>query len=354
MSSLTESFSKAVKPITEGVFAIGIGLFVGALLMLVWGFDPLRAYLELFRGAFFGKFQMATTLSYATPYILTGITFAIGQRAGLFNIGGEGQVYMGAIAAVAAGTYALPTSVHLLVTVIFSMLAGAAWALPPAVLKVTRGVHEVVSTVMLNWTCVFLCRYLAMGPLVDPNSAEKTISVLPSSRFPILLSGSELTAAIFASVVFAVVVYIILWHTAIGYEIRAVGLNPDAARYGGISPLRSTILAFMLGGFAAGLAGASQVIGRPPTWAIYGTLANITNLGFDGIAVALIGRNHPLGAIIAAIFFGGLYTGSRYMQMYARVPVEIVRALHGIIILAVAIPGLLDIIKKWWEKRRGK
>ncbi len=320
--------------------------------MLVSQFDPILAYGSLFRGAFGGVREFADTLALATPLILTGITFLIALRAGLFNIGAEGQLYLGTLGAVSASLFALPTGVHLFVALLFAAAVGAAWSIPVAVLKVTRGVHEVLSTIMLNWIAFWLTLFLIAGPLGDPTRAEKTISVAPTSRFPVLAAGADLTAAIFVSVAFAIFVYFFMWHTRVGYEFRSVGLNPDASRYAGISHLRATMFAFILGGIAAGMGGAFQVTGKPPTWALFGTLSNVLGLGFNGIAVAMIGRSHPIGAIFAAIFFGGLYTGARLMQATAKVPIEMVQAVIGIMIVAVAIPGALDTIRTYVRRRR--
>jgi simple sugar transport system permease protein len=283
--------------------------------------------------------------------MLTGITFAVGAKAGLFNIGAEGQVYIGAIAAIAISQIAMPRSIGFIVTIAFCMLAGALWGFPAALLKATRGVHEVVSTIMLNWIANFLCLYLIAGPLVDLSRPQQTVRIPEPLRFPVIVQGSQLTAAIFVCIAFVFVVYFVLWYLPVGYELRAVGLNPDASRFGGISQSRTIIRSFTLGGFASGLAGGLSMMGMPPTYALHGTLGNVINLGFDGIGVALIGRNHPIGIIFSSIFFAGLYTGARGMQIYAGVPVEIVRGIEGIIIIAAAMPEILTMIsgrvKKW-------
>ncbi|MFQ5793899.1 MAG: ABC transporter permease [Candidatus Bipolaricaulia bacterium] len=329
-----------------------LGLIIGAILMAIWGFNPFEAYLALFQGAFGDRYAITTTLADATPLILTGLTFAIGVRAGLFNIGAQGQMLVGAAAAVSASLFTLPPGIHILVALAFGMIAGAVWSLPASILKITRGVHEVISTIMLNWVAWFFALYAISNLLVDPSRAEKSISIVPSSRFPLLMQGSDLSAAIFASVVFAIIIYFILWHLPRGYEIRGVGLNPDASRYAGVSQWTTTNLAFVLGGFAAGLAGATQVLGRPPTFALFGDLSNLANLGFDGIAVALIGRNHPIGILFSAVFFGALTTGARLMQIQAGVPLEMVRAVQGAIIIAVAIPELLGLFNRLRRRSR--
>jgi len=168
MSSLGERFSELAKPATRSLFAIVIGLVIGALFLVIRGYDPLAGFYHLFKGAFFTEIGLASTLSYATTLLLVGITFGLGMRAGLFNIGAEGQLMIGALAAVFASTFALPPGLNLLVGIIFSMLAGALWVLPVAILKVKKGVHEVVSTIMLNWIAFYLCLYLVLGPLLSP------------------------------------------------------------------------------------------------------------------------------------------------------------------------------------------
>jgi simple sugar transport system permease protein len=334
---------RLLKPFIEGTTAATLGLVLGVVLLVSSGFDPLAAYVALLQGAFGDHYALTSTLAEATPLILTGLTFAIGMRGGLFNIGAQGQVLCGAIAAVAASLLPLPPTLHLLATLVFGMLAGALWSLPAALLKATRGVHEVISTIMLNWIAWYLCLYLAATALVDPTRAEKTIAVASGARLAPFLTGTDLTPTLLLSVACAVLVYWLLWYTVLGYEIRASGHNPDAARYGGMRPRRTLFGVFGLGGLAAGLAGATQVIGRPPTYALYGDLSNVANLGFDGIAVALVGYNHPLGVIVAAVLMGALAAGARTMQIYAGVPLEMVRLVQGVIILTLAIPELLRL-----------
>jgi simple sugar transport system permease protein len=334
---------RLLKPLLEGTTAAGLGLVLGVVLLEVTGFDALAAYLALYQGAFGGHYALTSTLAEAAPLMLTGLTFAIGMRSGLFNIGAQGQVFLGAIAAVAASVLPLPSWLHLPAALLCGMLAGALWSLPAALLKATRGVHEVISTIMLNWIAWYFSLYLAATALVDPKRAEKTLVVASGARLLPVFPGTDLTPALVVSVACAVLIYWVLWYTPLGYEIRAIGHNPEAARYGGIQPTRTLFLSFGLGGLAAGLAGATQVIGRPPTYALYGDLSNVANLGFDGIAVALVGYNHPLGVVIAAILMGALAAGARTMQIYAGVPLEMVRLVQGIIILTLAVPELLRL-----------
>jgi ABC-type uncharacterized transport system permease subunit len=353
-------------PALESLVAAIVGLLIGALLMYIWGFDPWKAYWALLRGAYGGSYEWASSLARATPLILTALTFSVCVRAGMFNIGAEGQMMMGAMAAVCVALFAAPSGLHLVIGLVFAAVAGALWSVVPAILKVTRGVSEVISTIMFNWIGRWLALYLAIYVIVDPMRAEKTLTVPVTARFPIVVRGTDLSYGIFLAVGVALVVYFLLWHTTLGYEVRAAGLNPTAARYGGIRNKRTMIVGFVLGGITAGLAGATIAMGLPPSYAIFGggAFPELTNLGFDGMAVAMVGRNHPIGILLAAVFFGGLNAGGRVMQFYGSnpVPLEMIRVVMGAIVLAMAIPELIRLfpaIKRQGDKllallRRGR
>jgi len=344
-SPLAASF----RPIVESGVAVSIGIVAGGLLMLAFGYNPIRAYVALFTGAFGSVAGILESLAFATPLMASAVTFAVGVRASLFNIGAEGQAYVGAIGAIiVGGTVLFPPGVHPVAATIFAMCLGAAWALPAAILKVWRGVHEVVSTIMLNWIAFWLATYLIRTYLGEPGRAERAIPALPTARYPVI--GETLTAIIFVTVCFCLLVTILLWRTGIGFELRLVGDNPEAAKYAGASGRRAILVSFLVGGLAAGLAGATQILGRPPSWTLYATLGNVLNLGFDGIAVALIGRNHPIGGIFAAIFYGGLLHGGRFMEFQVGVASELVEAINGIIVIALAIPEIVPILRRMWVR----
>jgi simple sugar transport system permease protein len=344
------------RPLAESLFALFIGLLIGAGLMLAFGHNPIMGYLSMLKGfglfikeGFFDKTELLETLAYSVPLMLTAITFAVGMRAGIFNIGAEGQVYMGAVAAAWIGGHlVLPTGIHVLVATAFAMLVGALWALLPAILKIFAGVHEVISTIMLNWIAFFHVPYLIIHRFAGIY-AERTAAVLPTAQYPIL--GASLTAVIFVALAACVVVYFLLWRTRAGYELRLVGDNPDAARYAGINIRRTILISFIIGGLAAGLAGASQIIGRPLLgWTLPATLGTVFGLGFSGIGVAVVGRNHPIGGIFAALLFAGMLNGAKFMEYDFRIPSELVVAIQGVIILALAVPTLLPMIRKGVKK----
>lgn len=335
------------QPLIESLATVLIGLVAGGLLMLAFGHEPVEAYAALFVGAFGTLEDVLETLAFATPLSLTALTFAVGVRTGLFNIGAEGQMYLGAIGAIfVAGMVPLPPGIHLAAATLAGMLAGGLWAVIPAVLKVARGVHEVISTIMTNWMAFYLSTYLAINFLGEPDRAERTVPALPTARYPVLTENATLTAVFFVAVAFALVVYLYLWGTRAGYELRLAGENPEAARYAGVNSGRVVLLSFVIGGLAAGLAGASQIIGRPPAWSLYATLGNVITLGFDGIGVALVGRNHPIGGVLAALLFGALAHGGRLMEYRAGVPSELVRALNGLIVITLAVPELWALARR--------
>ncbi len=345
----------ALGSVAEIAIALVIGLGVGALVMRASGYNWLLAYRGLVLGAFGDQWAIADTLASATPLILTGLVFGLSARAGYFNIGAQGQMVIGAVVAVAVGAY-FSAPPWLAVTVVFlvSGLAGAVWALPAAFLKATRGVHEVISTIMFNWIAHYTALYLVFNVLNDPRSAERTVRVLPGARLGALVPGADMTSALFVAVAVAIGIYWLLWHSPWGYEMRIAGLNPSALRYAGANPLWSVNLTFILAGVAAGIAGATQVIGRPPTYALYGDLSNLGDLGFDGIAVALIGRNHPLGIIAAAVFIGAMGAGARMMQIMAGVPLDMVRIVHGTVIIALAAPEVWSLLGKFLGRLRAE
>lgn len=356
-------FARLLIPVGYSAFAALVGLVVGVGIMALWGYDPWEAYGALYNGVLGGVFDgrlgnewgLYDTLGSAVPLILTGLTFAIGIRGGVFNIGAEGQVFAGAVAAVAASLslfHVLPPGVHHLVAIAFGMIAGALWSLPVSLLKVTRGVHEVISTIMLNRIALFVGMFFVTEYLGNPQQAQQTISAASSARFPAIMPGTSLTYAAVIPVIVAVLAFFFLWRTTFGYQIRVVGYNPTAARYAGMSETRSINATFWLGGMAAGLAGALMIIGSPPSYALSADMSTVTNLGFDGIGVALIGRNHPIGIVFAALFFAALNVGGLTMQISSSVPQEMVQVIQGVIILVLAAPEILRILRGVLDRRQ--
>jgi len=331
-------------PALESVLAAIIGLFIGALVMWLWGYDPIVAYKAMLLGAFGSEWGLADAGAIAAPLVLTALSFSICLRAGMFNIGAEGQLLMAGLATVCAGFFVLPPILHHAVAILFAMSAGAIWSMGPALLKLTRGVHEVISTIMFNWIANFLSLFLIGAFLINDFSADQTIAIPSSAVFSKIMRGTDLTYAIFVAIAFALIVYFVLWHTAIGYEVRAAGLNPSAARYGGIRNKRTLFLAFVLSGVSAGLAATTILMGSSAIHSMYRAHGQLLHVGFDGMAVAMVGRNHPIGILFSAMFFGGLSAGGRLMQLSPNpVPVQMVRLVMGVIVFTMAIPELVRI-----------
>ena len=343
-ASIPTGTSGLLSSVAESAFAAGVGFLASGVLLAVLGKDPIMAFYYLFEGSFGSANNFTITLAYAAPLILTALTFAVGVRAGLFNIGAEGTLYVGATAAVAASLVHLPFGIGLLFVLIVAGAAGAAWSIPAYMLKSYRGVNEVISTIMMNNIALFAMQFVVLNYLLDPARSDKSSSIPVDARFPTLLPPN-LTFAIFFSILVCFGVYYYLWQTPGGYELRAVGLNQDAARFSGISPRRPMLYAFLLGGITAGLAGAVEVAGTFTPFAIYTGLSNLVNFGFNGIGVALIGRNHPMAIVLAGIFLGALQAGASSVQI-AGISFEIVEVIEGMIVFAIAAPQLYRMFRR--------
>jgi simple sugar transport system permease protein len=284
------------------------------------------------------------SLVVTTPYLFTGVAVAMGFRAGLFNIGAEGQVLVGAIAAGWAGWSftGLSPWIHVPLAMLIGALAGGLWGFVPGFLKVKTGAHEVITTIMMNYVAYYLIYYLIAAPLRDPNEVTpKTPWVLESAHlFRFFPDPIRFHFGFFIALMVAILAWYILFKTTWGYELRTVGLNPNASRYAGMNITVVTIAAMALSGAIAGMAGASEILGV--TWRQSQALA--TGYGFDSIALALLAQNHPLGVILTALLFGFLRSGSRVMQLSAGTPVYIINILQAFIILFIAAPAIIRTI----------
>ena len=321
------------------VIATLIALAFGGVLLLLLGVNPVTAYAAMFKGAFGTVSGLTQTLTKATPLLLVALGICIAFRGGVINIGAEGQIILGAIsaAAVALSFPTLPGIILIPLTLGAGVLGGAAWGGIAGVLKARFGVNEILSTVMLNAIALQLMNYLLRGPMLDPEQIAAGTNIPQSATLPDqvwllrLVPRTQLHAGLILAIVLAVVVYIFLWRTTIGYRIRAVGLNPSAARYAGIPVKSYMALAMILSGAFAGLAGAVEVTGVHHRM-IEGLSGGY---GFTGIVAALFGKLHPLGAIPASIIFGGLLVGADKMQRTVQVPSSLIVVIEGLIVLFV-------------------
>jgi simple sugar transport system permease protein len=295
-------------------------------------------------------YPVTESLVAATPYILAGLAVALGFRCGLFNIGAEGQLLMGALGAAFIG-YSLkgvPAIIHLPLALLGGAAAGAFWGAIPGFLKARFGAHEVVNTIMMNWIAFRLSDWLLFGPMKAASFRPVTPNVETSAELPHFFPDPlRFNWGFVLALAMAALVYWFLFKTAKGFEIRAVGANPDASKYAGISVERNIVLVMALSGALAGLAGTSQVLGVDH-WVGAGFSAGY---GFDSIALALLGKSHPLGVVLASILFGMLRSGATNMQSVSRIPIDIISVIQGMVIIFVAAP---DIIRSIYHIRIGR
>ena len=326
------------------VLAMVIALLVGVLLLLLLGTDPFEAYSALIQGALGNVSGITQTLTKATPLLLVGLGICIAFRGGVINIGGEGQIVVGALAATAFGVGFgnLPALILLPLTLISGATAGLIWGGIPGLLKARLGVNEILTTVMMNQIALRLMNFLLRGPMLDPEHVAAGTSIPQSAALPESIWLTRLvprtlfhSGAILA-VLLALAVYFLLWRTTIGYRIRAVGLNPHASRYAGIPVPKYVTLSLALSGMLCGLAGAVEVLGVH-----HRMLEGLSGgYGFSGIVAALFGKLHPLGAIPASALFGALLVGADKMQRAVQVPSALAIALQGLVVLFVVSSDL--------------
>jgi general nucleoside transport system permease protein len=310
-----------------------LAFLIGGLVVLITGHNPLSAYKAIFEGAGFNYPYLAVTgqdtseaardlqqtLRVATPLMLTALAVAFAFRCGLFNIGGQGQYWIGFIAALYVGTHlqGLNRPSHVAVGLAAGILGGALWGGIAGILRATVGAHEVITTIMLNWIAIFGGQYLFEldGPLQGavPSLPRSEVIEESAKLWPVWGDFQALHAGIFVAIAALLVYYVILNRTTLGYEVRAVGFNPDAAAYGGIPVRRSYFLALAISGAFAGLAGAVDVLGFK--FAVDTSDFGTNQVGFTGIAVALLGRNKAVGIFFASLLFAGLQTGTSTRQL---------------------------------------
>ncbi|WP_273130470.1 ABC transporter permease [Metabacillus sp. HB246100] len=319
------------------IIAVILGLISGAIIMLVSGYDPVAGYSALWYGIFGESYYIGETIRQLTPYILTGLAVAFAFRTGLFNIGVEGQVIVGWLAAVWVGVaFELPAIIHIPLAIIAAGVAGAIWGFVPGLLKARFKVHEVIVTIMMNYIALHVTNALIRTVMTDnADKSEKIFASasLRSETFERLTDYSRMHYGIFIALIAAFIMWFLLEKTTKGFELRAVGFNHDAAHYSGMNVNRNIILSMVISGAFAGVAGAMEGLG---TFEYVSVKGGFTGIGFDGIAVALIGGNAALGIIFSAALFGGLKVGALNMPSEAGVPNELVEIIIALIIFFVA------------------
>jgi general nucleoside transport system permease protein len=347
MSRLRRLWDRARPVVAVPLGAVLLGLGVAGIVALLssfltpQGFDPLlpfKVYAGLFSGAFLGLDHITNTLVNATPLIVAGLAVGFGFKGGLFNIGARGQFLLGAVMAAGIGPMFAesPGIIAIPIALIASALAGAVWGFIPGALKAWTGAHEVVTTIMLNFIAASIVSYLVLNFFQAPGYSFARTGELGNAELPTLgfLSPDldRLNLGILIAVLLVPAMWWLLFRSTLGFEIRTVGTNPDAARYAGMRPAFLTILTMSVSGMLAGLAGGLEILGATH----YIPASYASSVGFDSIAVALLGRSHPVGIFLAALLFGALRAGAGPMQLDAHIPVELVDVIQAVILLFLA------------------
>lgn len=358
------------------VFAVVLAMVAGIIVIMITSpgsfgdrfTEAISAYQALFMGSFGSLQSLSYTLVNVTPLIFAGLSVAIAFRAGLFNIGAEGQLAVGSITACAIGIHATtwPGWVLIPVLIVAGALAGAIWGGIVGILKAWRGAHEVVTTIMLNWIAFFVADYLINGPLLDPALANSTKPLPPQATFPLIsvfynhtlgaflpqIAGPQAYLAdvtFFFALIALVVYWFLISRTTFGYEVRVIGQNPKAARYAGIPTKRNIFLVMAIAGAFAGLGGVFHLMGQFPYY-LTGSTFRIDTVGFDAIGVALLGHTTAIGVFFASLLFGGLRQGAGLMQLNAGVPGDLVYIIQALVLFSIAAE-FLPAIQRALPKR---
>jgi len=332
------------------MLAILTAVVLGGIIIAFVGGNPWMAYIGLLQGAFGSASAWSETFVWATPYIFAGLAVALAFKGGLFNIGAEGQLAFGAVATAWVG-YALPGLLgveipgflHLPLALGAGLLAGFLWAAVPGALRAYAGGSEVINTIMMNYIALNITSFLLNGPMKDKNPLNviaRTPEIAEGARLPVIIDGLRVHWGFPLALLVAFGVWYLLWKTTFGFEIRTVGLNPDAAKYAGMNYKRIIVLTMALSGLLAGMAGAVEVTGLNYRH----ELGFSIGYGFDAIAIALLGKTHPAGVVLAAILFAGMRNGATRMQFLTQIPVDIISVIQALILLFVAADAIIRYI----------
>lgn len=328
----------------SSLFSVLIALLIGALIILAIGENPLEAYLALFKGALGTPQTFANTLSKTIPLAFTGLAVALGQRGGMLNIGAEGQLHAGAMATTlfALAFPSLPRPVMIPMCILAGFLAGMLVGAIPGYFKAKRQTSEVIVAIMLNYLVTLFTSWLVNGPFKAPGSVSQTNPMPASATLTKIWGNSQLTTALFLLILFAAAQYLFLWKSARGFQLRAVGGNRFAAVSAGIPASGLMIMTMMLSGGIAAMAGSTEVMGK------YGCFIEgfSPSFGFTGIAVAILGRSHPVGVLLTAFLFGILDTGALRMGRVTNVSANMIVVVQSLVILLVSAPEILKLLQR--------
>ena len=349
-SSIRTLLRSALDAMLIPFLAILTAIVLGGVIIAVVRGNPFLAYRGLIQGSFGSAKALSETAVWATPYILGGLAVALAFKGGLFNIGAEGQLALGATFSALIGYalpewlgFDLPLIIHLPLTFLIGVASGALWASIVGFLKAYTGGHEVINTIMMNYIALNSISFLLNGPMKDrdPNNViARTPLIADSARIPAIFEGLRIHWGFIIALLVAFLVWWLLNKTTLGFEIRTVGANPDAAKYAGINVKRTIILTMALSGMLAGMAGTVEVTGLNYRH----ELGFSIGYGFDAIAIALLGKSHPLGVVLAAILFAAMRNGATRMQFLTQMPVDLISMLQALILLFVAADAIVRYI----------
>ncbi|MEP0751557.1 ABC transporter permease [Trichocoleus sp. Lan] len=332
----TNRIQPVLLPILSPLVAIASALIVGAILILLAKANPITAYGILFKESLADYYGIGNTIAKTAPLLLASLGVLVPLKAGLFNIGAEGQIYMGGLGSALVGLslQGLPALIHVPLALLGGFLLGGIWGFIPGYLKAVRGVNEVITTLLLNYVALNFVGYLVNNPLKAPGAPSAFSPLIAeSARLPIILPQTQAHAGIFIGLLATGLLWVLLTRSPLGYQIEAVGQNPTAARYAGMSVERTIIAVMAFAGGLAGLAGAGEVMGLK--YRLFDRFS--PGYGFDAIAIALLSRGNLAGIVLTSVFFGILRSGANVMQRSANVPVTVVYAIQGLTVLFIAI-----------------
>lgn len=326
------------------IIALLVAFVIGGIFLALCGYNPFYGYQAMFAGAFGTKNGIFQVLLKTTPLVFCGLAASIGFRSGVFNIGIEGQLYMGAMSGALVGIYVkgLPALIHIPLAMAAGCIGGAVWAFIPAILKLKRNAHEFVTTIMLNYIAVLLTNFLVNYPFKAEGMTPQTEVVNDSARIARILPKNQLTWSILFALAAMILVYLFFQYTAGGFEMGAVGENPSAALAEGISVSKVQVQAMVLSGAVAGLGGCLEVMGT------YGRFIQefAADVGYNGVAVAILGNNNPIGVLLGSLLFGSLNYGGTVMTRSTGIASEFIEVVQAIVILVVSAPALMAVCRK--------
>jgi len=332
--------AKSFSDFVYSLIAIILAFLIGAFLIFISGYDVSKAYLSLFEGVFGNFYNIAQTLLKMIPLIFTGLAVSIGFKSGLFNIGGEGQLYWGAFA-TAVVSLAFPDAngwILIPLSLFAGAIAGGIWGMIPGYLKAKSGAHEVVTTIMMNYIGILTTTFLLRNYFKEPGPIDQTPMIPIAARLAELIPDTRLTWAIFLGIAVIIFIDLLFKRTSLGYNLQAVGENATAAECAGINSRKMIVISMIICGMAASLAGSTMVLG-----VLHRFITNFSpGYGFVGIAVAVLGRNRSWGVLFAALLFGALDAGGISMQLFAKIPMDLMTIIQGLVILFVAAPSLIQ------------